>query len=643
NADALNEEKLAAICRLWTKDLEQIAAWPRGVLYDAKTRVACGLLMAKVDKARPLHELYGTSNRRRHFPDAAWHHLLLAARNVAAAFHTLHERGVVVGDVNQGNLLVDGRMCVHLIDCDSFQITEDAKVFGSPVGTPHFTPPELQGIQLREVRRTVDHDGFGLAVLVFHLLFLGRHPFAGRYRRSGEMPIERAIAERRFAFSRQKDATQVDPPTASLLLEDLPSSLADLFERAFRAESADGARRPRPEEWVQQLEALMKQREICSYDAAHIFYRDLPHCPWCRIEDEGGPSFFVAGGGATVVTKNRLADLDARIKRLPALKYVDLPPGRVAPPQAARFKKLDKLSPWSRLDTAAWGVALSAATGLAAFKWPWTMPCSWAGLAAAAGYLWRGPAACERRTKLAELTGKLESAGAKVQKAGATIAARHCRRAKGFHAALGELKTELAHYLAEGEELRKVLVRASDAHRNEFLRGHLIRDHVSEIAGLTISHVGMLESFGIETAGDVDRIKLYGVPGVDAELELEFGRWLQQINRNFVFRPDHGVTAGALDAAEELATQRYKLSQARKVLTGAKHVEGLADAGAAALTGELAAFDKLGEAWREAARELRELESKRRPLERTINRSHRVLAGVVAAAAVLGLLSWAMG
>ena len=155
----------------------------------------CGLLMTKMVGARPLHELYGTTNRRRHFPDVGWHHLVLAARNAAAAFHTLHSAGIVVGDVNQGNLLVDKQMCVRMIDCDSFQITREGKTFNCPVGTPHFTPPELQGKKLRDVVRTVNHDRFGLATLIFHLMFVGRHPFAGRFRGTGDLSIEKAIAE----------------------------------------------------------------------------------------------------------------------------------------------------------------------------------------------------------------------------------------------------------------------------------------------------------------------------------------------------------------------------------------------------------------------------------------------------------------
>ena len=72
-----------------------------------------------------------------------------------------------------------------------------------------------------------NHDRFGLAILIFHLLFVGRHPFAGRYRGAGDLSIEKAIAERRFAFSKNRSETLVDPPPASLLLDDLPPGVGD--------------------------------------------------------------------------------------------------------------------------------------------------------------------------------------------------------------------------------------------------------------------------------------------------------------------------------------------------------------------------------------------------------------------------------
>ncbi len=208
--------KLRAMSALWSGNLEKIAAWPRTILFDPVQRKPCGLLMSKMEGARPLHELYGTTNRRRHFPDVGWHHLVLAARNAAAAFNTLHSAGIVVGDVNQGNLLVDSKMCVRMIDCDSFQITREGKTYNCPVGSPHFTPPELQGQRLREVVRTVNHDRFGLATLIFHLLFVGRHPFAGRFRGSGRPDHrkgDRRMPVRLFA----KQIGDASRPAAGLL------------------------------------------------------------------------------------------------------------------------------------------------------------------------------------------------------------------------------------------------------------------------------------------------------------------------------------------------------------------------------------------------------------------------------------------
>ncbi len=176
-------------------------------------------------------------------------------------------------------------------------------------------------------------------MLIFHLLFVGRHPFAGRYRGVGDLSIEKAIAERRFAFSKDKAATLVDPPPASLLLEDLPASLADLFERAFRYDEGDANGRPAPLQWVQELDALMKRRKTCPFDSAHVYYSQLAECPWCRIEDSGGPTFFVPAGGTTIVSADRLAVFDQRILELPEVRYADLPSQRLALPHRPALRK----------------------------------------------------------------------------------------------------------------------------------------------------------------------------------------------------------------------------------------------------------------------------------------------------------------
>jgi DNA-binding helix-hairpin-helix protein with protein kinase domain len=49
-----------------------------------------------------------------------------------------------------------------------------------------FTPPEIQkSRQHFRMERTANHDNFGLAILIFQLLFFGRHPYSGVYSREG--------------------------------------------------------------------------------------------------------------------------------------------------------------------------------------------------------------------------------------------------------------------------------------------------------------------------------------------------------------------------------------------------------------------------------------------------------------------------
>ena len=289
--------KLAAMVQLGTEALASSTAWPQNLLLDERTGSVLGFLMPRVDGHREIHALYGPSDRKTAFPDANWAFLARVARNVAAAFHTVHEHGHVVGDVNQGNVVVSRQATVRLIDCDSFQITHLGRTYPCRVGVPLFTPPELQGQRLDGVVRTPDHDRFGLAVLIFHLLFMGRHPFAGRHPERA-LPVEKAIREGLFTFGWDAARQGWEPPPFSLRLPDLPAPLAQLFDRAFGPDAAKGGTRPTAGEWVKELDDLDARMVICGEDPRHSHVKAEGSCPWCRIEKEGGPSFFFLPPGS---------------------------------------------------------------------------------------------------------------------------------------------------------------------------------------------------------------------------------------------------------------------------------------------------------------------------------------------------------
>lgn len=101
--------------------VRKIAAWPQKLLFDDKGKTV-GFLMPRIT-GKSIHLLYRPDDRNQHFPKATWQSLIDVARNVAAAFHCLHQHGVIMGDVNETNVFVTAETGeVRLIDCDSFQI-----------------------------------------------------------------------------------------------------------------------------------------------------------------------------------------------------------------------------------------------------------------------------------------------------------------------------------------------------------------------------------------------------------------------------------------------------------------------------------------------------------------------------------------
>jgi len=630
--------KLELITKQWSESLEAISAWPRSFVYDERTKRPRGLLMPKIVEARHLHELYGSTNRRLHFPEACWHHLVLAARNVAAAFEAFHSAGIVVGDVNQGNLMVDHNMCVRMIDCDSFQISGRDQTFFCPVGTPHFTPPELQSINLRDVYRTKNHDAFGMSVLIFHLLFVGRHPFAGRYSGAGDMTIEKAIGERRFAFSKHRKETLIEPPPASVQLADLPPKLAELFESAFRADVENGDVRPTAKEWMVELEKLIKQRKNCSFDAAHVYYGGLSDCPWCRIEDEGGPAFFITSGSTTMVSPERLELLDEKIQELRVKEFPELDIKRLDLPGMPLLKKLGEMPKRQGIDAIAILLVVMCVVSLAGVISGGALVVGSVGVVACCGLLLFGKEGKRRRKVVTDIYSSLADGQEQLLKVARGVARGHVQRHRDFDSAVEDLKLEIKHYYAEGEELKKVLKLHSGSQQRDFLRKHLIRDNFGDIRGLKRMMVPMLESYGVDSAQDINRLNLYGVPNIDPSLVMELLNWRATIEQKYKFKPSHGVTIQEMKRSEQVTTHRFKLSQARKVLMASSRLNSLADGGKMEMEGHISYYGNLEDQWLVGAKKLRDFQSSRYLTERSINHSVAMLAGIAIGIPIASLL-----
>jgi DNA-binding helix-hairpin-helix protein with protein kinase domain len=348
-------EKLSWMVRNGPSDLRKYTAWPKALLYAQAGGALVGFLMRCFVDFQPIHHLYSAPQRLKFFPRADWSFLACAARNCAAAFDEVHQACCLVADVNQSNVFVSSEGMIGLIDCDSFQVQADGKVFRCEVGVAHYTPPELQGRDKPFGQpRTLNHDRFGLAVLLFQLLFMGRHPYAGCYLGPDDLPFERAIQEFRFAYGSSAAAVQMKRPPGTPPLDIVGKELAGLFERAFlRGSEADNAW-PSAAEWVQALGRFRQQLRTCPDDPGHKTPAGEGRCVWCAIVKARGPDYFkgvAAVATVFVLDTAKLTSLWSRIEGLvrvvssyerarlvpqPAPSRVPLPVNLVTPPPRPR-------------------------------------------------------------------------------------------------------------------------------------------------------------------------------------------------------------------------------------------------------------------------------------------------------------------
>ena len=286
--DSNKQAKLSFMASTADAQLLNYVAWPQDTLHPSRGGPVIGFLMPKVSGKDPIHMVYSPAHRRQDYPKAAWDFLLFVARNIAASFETIHGHGHVIGDVNQNSFMVGHDSKVVLIDSDSFQVNARGTMHLCEVGVSHFTPPELQSLTSFEgVTRTTNHDNFGLALLLFHVLFGGRHPFSGVPLRNGVGDaLETDIKNFRYAYARDNQSRGFSPPPRSIPISIMPDAVESMFHLAFTEMGASSAR-PSAKQWVAALDSLRSRLKKCSASSMHVYPDHLGSCPWCALERQG--------------------------------------------------------------------------------------------------------------------------------------------------------------------------------------------------------------------------------------------------------------------------------------------------------------------------------------------------------------------
>jgi len=537
--DEKKQAKLTFMASTVDQQLLSYVAWPLETLHSARGGPVVGFLMPKLEAREAVHMVYSPAHRKQDRPKAAWDFLLFVARNTAAAFEALHVRGHVLGDVNQGNVMVGSDSKVVLIDSDSFQVNARGTLHRCEVGVAHFTPPELQGLSSFDATtRTANHDNFGLALLIFHLLFGGRHPYSGVPLRNGVGDaLESDIKAYRYAYARDFQNRGIGPPPRSIPVSIMPDAMEAMFHRAFTEAGATG-NRPTSQQWVAALDSVRSRLKRCGTSAMHLYPDHLAKCPWCELEQQGAVYFIDLG--ATYV---RTASSFVLAQAWAAIESVPPPPPVFAPninSGGLTAQALPSGIPgggtifFYRLLVVGFTLAFVVGFPKAWFFGVLGGFVGWA-MAGSAGSSER--ATESKRRQSAMLAVKVEWNKLLEQ-------AQRESGPEGFMAKRNELSKLRDEYQAlpqaERQELDQLHSTAHQRQKQKFLDTCFIDS--ADISGVGPARKTALRSFGIETAADVSRQRVLQVRGFGESLTRAVLDWKASCERRFTFNSANAVS-----------------------------------------------------------------------------------------------------
>lgn len=227
-ADRARQDKLAAFPR----DLPASVIGPTELCTDDAGAVI-GFAMRALEGATDAHRL---GQRKWREAQASPPDVLALFRELGGAVSELHARGIVVGDLNDGNVVLTcppagrsrGRWTPFLIDADSMQLPG----FPCVVAHERFLDPRLYGVDLAaRAALSRETDFYALAVMLFtSLLYV--HPFGGAHASYPTM-LRRAEARHSVLRGDVKLPHAALPP--AVLPDDALAWFLAVFERDHRA------------------------------------------------------------------------------------------------------------------------------------------------------------------------------------------------------------------------------------------------------------------------------------------------------------------------------------------------------------------------------------------------------------------------
>ncbi|WP_285008833.1 protein kinase domain-containing protein [Pedobacter faecalis] len=551
--DPDKSEKLIYMASMVSDELTKFAAWPLDIVKD-RLGQTCGFVMRKLEGYVPLHNLFNPMDRKKLFPDKGYNFLVHVSRNLATAFHRIHHLGIVVGDVNEANILVSAAGMVALIDCDSFQIKNGTKYHYCEVGIPRYTPPELllKG-SFHQVIRTVNTDNFSLATLIFQLLFLGRAPFTGINPGSQEIDEETAIKTHEFAYSLRRQNKKLFPAKHSLELHAMPTGISALFHAAFE-HTLD---RPTAAAWLNELAGLNKVIVQCANTKIHYYPKGVGYCPWCRFRDKHNIIYFLDDSYLKALPQ--MNDIDQFVNgfkldkiELKTLTESYTKPALKAEPIEAKFHT------WRVMNVSVISLIVLA-TMVLCFLFNWL--CLFGGYVAILIVNRFSPVKRKLESEFKNRQDKLTN----LKQSLSSLVKQHNYPSEltTYNQAARQLQLSIDAFKGLPGEFNKRKKKIEEDHYNAKL--HLFLQHFDvtrhPIPSFGTAKKTLIYGNGIRTAADITKLRYTKIAGIGPKNIQILMDWRRHISTGFAYTPDKTIIDQQINsAAQEFTAKKQKLA-----------------------------------------------------------------------------------
>lgn len=216
-----------------------------------------GYIMPKVQGVT-LHKLLMSSkiSVKKYFPNATKKEMVQLCISIINTVKYLHERNIIIGDLQWDNIIVESPTKITIIDTDSFQLNE----FICPVGKVAFTPPERQNQAYGTYMKNFSDDLFALATIIFIIMIPGKFPYDMR---DGE-GVQQDIINGDFPYACGENSNGLAPMGNwrfcwSHLPKELKEALYNTFRKNEKYNSAEN--RLTANEWLGIFQRYLRRIE----------------------------------------------------------------------------------------------------------------------------------------------------------------------------------------------------------------------------------------------------------------------------------------------------------------------------------------------------------------------------------------------